>query len=63
MTQQIQRFIDEDTGAVSVDWLVLTAAVVSLGFMAVSAVQDGVSALGTSMLDAVATQSDTGSGL
>ena len=63
MTQQIQRFIDEDTGAVSVDWLVLTAAVVSLGFMAVSTVQDGVSALGTSMLDAVANQSDTGSGL
>lgn len=41
------RFLTEDSGAVTVDWTVLAAAVVGLGVATVATVRSGTSALGT----------------
>ena len=40
------RFLRQDEGAVTVDWVVLTAAVVGLGVASVAAVRLGVQSLG-----------------
>ncbi len=50
---RFSRFLRRDDGAVTVDWVVLTAAVVGLGVASVAAVRLGVVSLG----------SDIGSGL
>jgi Flp pilus assembly pilin Flp len=42
MIKFITRFFNEQDGAVTVDWVVLTAAVVGLSVAAVATVQDGV---------------------
>jgi hypothetical protein len=42
----IQSFWQDETGAVSVDWVVLTAATVGLGLSAAAAVRTGTSSLG-----------------
>ena len=42
MIKFINRFFNEQDGAVTVDWVVLTAAVVGLSVAAVATVQDGV---------------------
>lgn len=43
---QLRGFLADDTGAVTVDWVVLSAAVVGLGIGAVGAVQMGASGVG-----------------
>ena len=40
------RFISEESGAVTVDWTVLTAAIVGMGIASVAAVRNGVGSLG-----------------
>lgn len=42
----LQRFLTEETGAVTVDWTVLAAAVVGMGLTSVAAVRTGVVDLG-----------------
>jgi Flp pilus assembly pilin Flp len=42
---KIRRALRDDSGAVTVDWVVLTAAVVILAIGAISALDGGVSAL------------------
>lgn len=42
-------FLKDDSGAVTVDWVVLTAAVVGLGIATVGAVRSGVGTLGTNI--------------
>ena len=39
-------FVRDDCGAVTVDWVVLSAAVVGLGMTSVGAIRQGISALG-----------------
>lgn len=41
----ICTFVASETGAVTVDWVVLTAAITSLGFVVVSVVSGGVESL------------------
>ena len=41
------KFQNEEDGAVTVDWVVLTAAVVGLGFAALAAIKGGTGALTT----------------
>lgn len=36
-----RKFRDEDSGAVTVDWVVLTAAIVGLGFVVINTVSGG----------------------
>lgn len=42
MTKFINKFLKEEDGAVTVDWVVLTAAIVGLGVAGISSVQTGV---------------------
>ena len=41
MTQLIHFFQDDESGAVTVDWVVLTAAVVGLGIGVIGVIADG----------------------
>ncbi|WP_284163567.1 hypothetical protein [Frigidibacter sp. SD6-1] len=43
----IKKFNRDESGAVTVDWVVLTAAVVGLGVLALGAVKSGTGALST----------------
>jgi Flp pilus assembly pilin Flp len=45
MMKFIKNFRKDETGAVTVDWVVLTAAVVGLAVAAYSAIEDGASTL------------------
>ena len=44
-----KRFKNDESGAVTVDWVVLTAAIVGLGMVAYPLVSDGVSAKATAI--------------
>lgn len=46
MTMIIKKFIDDTSGAVTVDWTVLAAAIVGLGISSVAAVRAGVVSMG-----------------
>ncbi|WP_323038015.1 hypothetical protein [Pararhodobacter sp.] len=47
MKTMIKAFIANESGAVTVDWVVLTAAIVGLGLAVISSVRSGTSALAT----------------
>jgi hypothetical protein len=51
-----KRFHGEEDGAVTVDWVVLTAAVVGLGVAALAAIRAGTGALVTRINDNLAAQ-------
>jgi Flp pilus assembly pilin Flp len=42
----IKTFSKDESGAVTVDWVVLTAAIVGLGIAVIAAVSSGVTSLG-----------------
>ena len=69
MKRKIEEFLEEDEGAVTVDWVVMTAAVVGIGTAAVSTVQDGIEALASDISSAISTKTvnngdgSSGSGL
>jgi Flp pilus assembly pilin Flp len=42
----IKTFSNDESGAVTVDWVVLTAAIVGLGIAVIAAVSSGVTSLG-----------------
>ena len=42
---KFSAFLNDETGAVTVDWVVLTAAVVGLGLVVFSAIQPAISQL------------------
>lgn len=41
ITKKLQAFLKSDSGAVSVDWIVLTAAVVALAAVTIGVIQTG----------------------
>ncbi len=45
MKSALQRFAKDDSGAITVDWVVLTAAVVALGVAAAAAMSTGTTEL------------------
>ena len=49
MINFIKNFRKDEDGAVTVDWVVLTAAIVGLGVAAVSTVEGGVDSLASSI--------------
>jgi len=63
MNKFITNFLKEEDGAVTVDWVVLTAAVVGLGVAGVAAVKGGVdnlaSSISTEMDEATVVSLDT----
>ena len=52
-----KKFHEAEDGAVTVDWVVLTAAVVGLGIAALAAVKGGMKTLTTSINNQLASQS------
>ncbi|PPB80631.1 hypothetical protein LV82_01980 [Albidovulum inexpectatum] len=44
-----KKFHNEEDGAVTVDWVVLTAAVVGLGILALGAIKSGTGTLSTAI--------------
>ncbi len=48
------RFVDNEEGAVTVDWIVLTAAVVGLAAVGGGSINDAVTALGGDIADETA---------
>ncbi len=56
MIKFIKNFRKDEEGAVTVDWVVLTAAVVGLGVAGVSTVQGGVNGLAGSISSGVSGQ-------
>ncbi len=47
MFNMIKNFAADESGAVTVDWVVLTAAVVGMGLGVLMIVEDGINQLGT----------------
>lgn len=56
MMNFIKNFKNDESGAVTVDWVVLTAAVVGLAVAAYSAIEDGASDLTENTQSFMATQ-------
>jgi Flp pilus assembly pilin Flp len=57
-----KTFKNDESGAVTVDWVVLTAAIVGLGLLVISTIQPGISAAATAIdadLDKAATLNRT----
>ncbi|MBC7154028.1 MAG: hypothetical protein H5U19_05335 [Rhodobacteraceae bacterium] len=42
----IQNFRNDESGAVTVDWVVLTAAIVGLGIAVIATVGEGIGSMG-----------------
>ncbi len=57
LTSRIKTFAADDSGAVTVDWVVLTAAIVGLGLAVVTSVRSGVSSLGTNISNSLSSAS------
>jgi Flp pilus assembly pilin Flp len=51
-----KKFKKDEDGAVTVDWVVLTAAIVGLGIAVIASVREGTETLGGAISNAVATQ-------
>ncbi|MEM0948634.1 MAG: hypothetical protein AAGK37_14640 [Pseudomonadota bacterium] len=51
-----KRFKNDEDGAVTVDWVVLTAAIVGLGIAVIASVRSATVTLGDKISTAVATQ-------
>ena len=49
----IKQFRDDESGAVTVDWVVLTAAIVGLGIAVVATVGGGIGNMGQTIADAL----------
>ncbi len=62
MTNFMIKFLKEEDGAVTVDWVVLTAAIVGLGVAGISSVQSGIVSLAGEIGSAVNNDAWVGSG-
>ncbi len=57
----LKTFRDDESGAVTVDWVVLTAAIVGLGIAVIAAVSGGVQDLGGQISSALTGEGDNDS--
>jgi Flp pilus assembly pilin Flp len=51
----INKFLNEESGAVTVDWVVLTAAIVGLGMVVMSTVGNGIETLSDTVVTDLST--------
>lgn len=56
--RKLKGFCREDDGAVTVDWVVLTASVVAIGVFALSAIDSGTRTATASIAVAITTHTD-----
>ena len=61
MLNFIKNFRNDEDGAVTVDWVVLTAAVIALGGAAYTAIEDGATAMTDNVESHMSTASIGGS--
>ncbi len=54
-----KRFSKDEDGAVTVDWVVLTAAIVGLGLIVMTAIRPAISGLSTSIATEIGEADDT----
>ncbi len=54
---KMKNFVADESGAVTVDWVVLTAAIVGLGIAVVTSVRTGVGSVGTEISRSLGTVS------
>lgn len=54
MRTLLRNFLNSESGAITVDWVVLTAAIVGLGLAAVATVQSSTTGLSDKVKNAVA---------
>lgn len=59
MLNMIKNFKNDESGAVTVDWVVLTAAVVGLGLLVISQVRPAINAASGTISTAVTTAATT----
>ena len=59
MTAYIKNFAKSESGAVTVDWVVLTAAIVGLGLAVMAVVSNGVEDLSTDIEGSLTNQGVT----
>lgn len=62
MLNFIKNFRADEDGAVTVDWVVLTAAIVGLGIAVLVSVSEGVNDLGTKISTELSNNIDVGTG-
>ncbi|QFT94072.1 hypothetical protein FIU86_14575 [Roseovarius sp. THAF9] len=62
MIKFIKNFRKDEEGAVTVDWVVLTAAIVGLGVAGVATVSNGVNTLASNIQTGVEAQEVDGAG-
>lgn len=55
MFKLTKNFKNDESGAVTVDWVVLTAAIVGMGIAVIASVSGGASSLATTVSSAVST--------
>ena len=60
MLNMINTFKNDESGAVTVDWVVLTAAVVGLGLIVINAVTPGITTAGTVIAEDLANATEIG---
>ena len=53
----LKSFVANESGAVTVDWVVLAAAIVGLGLAVITSVRTGVSALGSDISNSLSSAS------
>jgi Flp pilus assembly pilin Flp len=63
MIKFIKNFRKAEDGAVTVDWVVLTAAIVGLGIAAVTTVSNGIDTAATSLVTDLAATSTAAEGV
>jgi len=59
MTTAIKTFLNDESGAVTVDWVVLTAAIVGLGIVVLTTVGEGTTTFADKISSHMATQDVT----
>ena len=63
MIKFIKNFRKDEDGAVTVDWVVLTAAIVGLGIAAVTTVSNGIDTAATELVTDLSAASDSAEGV
>ncbi|MGO4907629.1 Flp family type IVb pilin [Pseudorhodobacter sp. W20_MBD10_FR17] len=56
----INKFFNDESGAVTVDWVVLTAAIVGLGMVVMSTVGGGIETMGSNVVTALGADGTVG---
>ena len=59
MLNILKRFKKDEDGAVTVDWVVLTAAIVGLGLIVMAAIKPAISGLSTSIATQIGKADDS----